>query len=142
LASRDNVKYFTVAVNRIMEGTIHLLKPYIRQLVPSPKFSFDFKSLPKVPGIYAIYDNDDSLIYVGKTNNLARRLLREHKSGNRRGSAFRRAMSIEKGLDEEAKLTSYILRNCKFQYLELSDERLLSAVEHFAISVLNPRLNK
>jgi hypothetical protein len=45
--------------------------------VPWPRFAFtrdELRELPPVPGTYRFYDLDGKLIYVGKSNNLKRRL--------------------------------------------------------------------
>ncbi len=44
---------------------------------PWPRYAFsrdDLKALPPVPGTYRFYDLDSKLLYVGKSNNLKRRL--------------------------------------------------------------------
>ena len=49
--------------------------------------------IPKAPDVYTIIDKEDgAVIYVGRTKNLRRRILENHKSGNIKGSQFRKAL--------------------------------------------------
>ena len=46
--------------------------------LPWPRYAFsrdDLRALPPVPGTYRFYDLDSKLLYVGKSNNLKRRLV-------------------------------------------------------------------
>jgi len=122
-----------------MESRIQFLKGYIKLLESMPLTNFEVKDIPEEPGLYAIYDENDVLIYIGQTSNLQRRLLRNHRSGNSRGSAFRRALMKDKEFENEKIMSSYIRNNCTFRYLPLQKE--LSAIEHFLIAVLEPKLN-
>lgn len=52
--------------------------------------------VPDEPGVYLIREvgNGNSIVvYIGQTSNLQRRLLANHRSGNRRASTFRRKLS-------------------------------------------------
>lgn len=122
-----------------VQARINFLMKYVNQLRSKPKMRFDSRNVPEEKGLYAIYDENDDLIYVGRTSNLKRRILGNHRSGNVRGSAFRRALMREKGFETERELSEYIRGNCAFQYLPLDEELL--AVEHFVIAVLIPKLN-
>ena len=62
-------------------------------------------------------------------------------SGNRRGSAFRRALSRWEKLEDEKKIREHIIQNCYFQVSLVSDKLQRKRFEHFAIAVLNPTLN-
>lgn len=123
-----------------MESRIKELSEYVKQLLSSSKQRFELGTAPNAPGVYAIFESDDSLIYIGKTSNLKRRILGNHRSGNRRGSAFRKALSEDKAFHTENEISDYIRRGCSFRYLQIKKD--LSAIEHFAIAVLEPRLNK
>ena len=76
----------------------------------------------------------------GKTNNLRRRILGNHRSGNIRGSAFRKALMADREFQNENEVSEYIRAGCTFQFLPVVEG--LSAVEHFAIAVLKPKLNR
>ena len=86
------------------------------KFLDQPKHSFSNVSsavVPKEAGVYAIYDKRlDVTIYIGRTRNLRRRLLGNHKSGNIRGSQFRKALGQKFTLKSEGEITSYILENC------------------------------
>lgn len=121
-----------------------LIKQYCGQLeylLNSKTHNFSsiiIKDIPKVSGVYAIFGENCDLLYVGKTGNLQRRLIDNHLRGGRRSSAFRRNLAEHYDLDEERRITDYI-KTCSFKYLE-SDE--VGNMEHFAIAILKPKLNK
>jgi len=101
------------------------------------------EDLPASPGIYVIYqiDSPDPPLYVGRSENLARRIWDNHIKGNVEASIFRKKIGqIQKTSDEKA-ITEYILSHCEFHFLKVS-EPLPSRLEHFAIAVLQPRLNE
>ena len=123
-----------------MESRIDVLKESVHTLLSSPILTFTKSEVPRVPGLYVIYDDKPSINYVGKTNNLRRRILGNHRSGNTRGSAFRKALMVDKGFRNENEVSDFIRTSCTFQFLPVDEG--LSAVEHFAIAVLNPKLNR
>jgi predicted GIY-YIG superfamily endonuclease len=111
------------------------------QILESPKFNFlSSEVVHGDSGIYVIYDKrDGSIIYVGKTNNLKRRLFQNHKSGNIKGSQFRRALKEYYSFKDEKDISQFIKNNCVFQFYE-SD--VITLLEHFLIAILLPRLNR
>jgi predicted GIY-YIG superfamily endonuclease len=113
----------------------------LEKILNSKGYSFcsETKSIPLNSGVYIILNHSLMPIYIGRTLNLRRRLFRDHRSGNVDGSAFRRALSIKLGIQDEKELRSYIEKNCSFKYLTLKNTHNF---EHFAISVLSPELNK
>lgn len=115
------------------------------RLLNSPAYEFsrqDRRKIPEAPGVYIIYYRTrGQVLYIGESDNLRRRLFSNHRSGNRRGSAFRRALSRWEKLEEERTISEYIIQNCSFQVLPVSDKLKRKRFEHFAIAVLNPRLN-
>jgi len=68
----------------------------MKELLAEPSYNFadaSSRSVPNEPGVYVIYDKSvKAIIYAGRTQNLRRRLLRDHKRGNIKGSQFRRAL--------------------------------------------------
>ena len=89
-----------------------------------------------------IYDKGmDAIIYAGRTKNLRRRLLGDHRRGNMKGSQFRKALGRNFTLRSEDEITSYILRNCSFQFMALEEFEEIVRLEHFVIAVLGPILN-
>jgi excinuclease UvrABC nuclease subunit len=117
----------------------------MNKLLTEPRFSFSEASSKDVPeelGVYVIYDKKvKSIIYAGRTKNLRRRLLGDHKRGNVRGSQFRRALQKNFALKSESDITSYILENCSFQFLAIKQFEEIIRLEHFATAILAPILN-
>lgn len=105
-------------------------------------FSIEPKKVTQNAGVYIIHDKTrGEVLYVGESENLKRRLFTNHRSGNRRGSAFRRALSKWRNMDNETEIKRYIVQNCSFQILQISDKLERKRLEHFAIAALNPILN-
>ena len=117
----------------------------MNELLARPKYRFSTISsadIPKEPGVYAIHDSRlKTIIYIGRTRNLRRRLLRNHKSGNIRGSQFRKALGQKLDLKSETEITNYILENCSFQFMVVKEFEEMVRLEHFATAVLAPILN-
>jgi len=117
----------------------------LEKLLVNPQYRFadvTSKDVPKQAGVYVIYDKRiNEIIYAGRTKNLRRRLFGDHKSGNVRGSQFRKALGRNFVLKSEDEITIYILKNCSFQFLSLEEFEEIVRLEHFAIAVLGPVLN-
>jgi len=117
----------------------------LQHLLDSPTHEFsssDRRSIPDVPGVYVIYDKTGKqILYIGESDNMRRRLFGDHRAGNRRGSAFRKALSRWEKMEDEKEIREYIIQNCSFQVLPVPDKLERKRFEHFAIAVLNPRLN-
>lgn len=117
----------------------------LNRLLAEPRLSFAVatsKDVPKASGVYVIYDKrTDLIIYAGRTRNLKRRLLGDHKSGNVKGSQFRKALGRNFVLKSEDEITHYILKNCSFQFFPLEEFEEIVRLEHFTIAVLGPILN-
>jgi very-short-patch-repair endonuclease len=98
--------------------------------------------IPKDPGVYLIFDKRvGKNIYVGRSGNLRRRLLQNHRQGNVEGSQFRKALSQYFKLDSESKITNYILDNCSYKYLALRNFEEMVRLEHFVTAIIGPVLN-
>jgi len=96
--------------------------------------------VPNKPGVYVIFDEQGRVIYVGRTKNLRRRLLGDHRRGNVRGSQFRKALMQNYGLAGEERINSYV-DQCTFKFKEIEDSEERIRLEHFATAVLAPILN-
>lgn len=96
--------------------------------------------VPDCPGVYVIFDERDVVIYVGRTKNLRRRLLGDHRRGNVRGSQFRKALMQNYGLISEEQVNNYVDR-CTFKFKEIEDPQERIRLEHFVIAILAPILN-
>jgi excinuclease UvrABC nuclease subunit len=105
-------------------------------------FEASSEHVPKEPGVYAIYDKRvKAITYVGRTKNLRRRLLGDHKRGNVKGSQFRRALKQNFALESEMEITTYILENCTFQFMVINEFDEMVRLEHFTTAILAPILN-
>jgi excinuclease UvrABC nuclease subunit len=117
----------------------------MNKLLTEPRFSFSEASSRDVPdelGVYVIYDKKvKAIVYAGRTKNLRRRLLGDHKRGDVVGSRFRRALQQNFGLNSESEITSYILKNCSFQFLVIKEFEEMVRLEHFTTAILAPILN-
>ena len=117
----------------------------MKELLERPKLSFSEASSEDVlgePGVYVIYDERlEKIIYVGRTRNMRRRLLGDHRRGSIEGSQFRKALGNNLKLKPEAKITEYILKNCSFQFMVVKSSEEMIRLEHFSTAVLAPLLN-
>jgi len=142
---RDSCGVLNTTKGQEIEVSIARHRDDLDRLLHGPTYEFsrdDRKKVRQAPGVYLIHDNTlRQILYVGESDNLQRRLFRNHRSGNRRGSAFRRALSRWKRLEDERKIKEYIVQNCSFQTLLVKDKLRRKRLEHFAIAVLNPVLN-
>jgi excinuclease UvrABC nuclease subunit len=115
----------------------------VKELLTSQNFSFRNKNsnVPDEAGVYAIFNERNEVIYIGRTRNLRRRLLGNHRSGNIRGSQFRRALMQNYGLKDEDEISNYIRQKCAFKFMEIKDPVERVKLEHFATAILAPTLN-
>jgi hypothetical protein len=81
------------------------------------------------------------MIYAGRSRNLRIRLLNQHKSGNIRGSQFRKALGQKHNLIAEERISDYITSNCSFQFLAVESFEERVRLEHFITAILAPILN-
>ena len=126
-----------------------IIDTYIRQLetlLKSKHYSFkttDKKTIPKGNGIYGIFRRRSGLIYIGISKNIRRRIFGDHLTGDVKGSAFRKNLSQDRKRKSKRTtpraITDYIAKNCTFRFMKLNNPKYL---EHFAISVLKPKLNR
>ena len=102
-------------------------------------FKTDRKTVSNKRGIYAIFEHDSYLIYIGISGNIRRRIFGDHLTGDIKASSFRNNLSQHYKLKPEKAITNYIAKNCTFRFMELKKPKYL---EYFAISVLKPKLNR
>jgi len=117
----------------------------MQELLERPKLRFSEASSEDVsrePGVYVISDERlEKIIYIGRTRNLRRRLLGDHRRGNIEGSQFRKALGNNLNLESEAEITEYILKNCNLQFMVVKSSEEMIRLEHFSTAVLAPLLN-
>jgi hypothetical protein len=83
----------------------------VKELLASKSLSFKNVASDDVPdraGVYVIFNEEGRVIYVGRTRNLRRRLLGDHRRGNVIGSQFRKALMQNYGLTGEEQINSYV----------------------------------
>lgn len=114
----------------------------IEKLLTERSYNFaeaSSEDVPEKPGVYVIYDKRvEAIIYAGRTKNLRRRLLGDHKQGNIKGSQFRRALKRNLALKSESEITSYILQNCSFKFIVIEEFEEMVRLEHFITAVIAP----
>ena len=116
----------------------------MQDFLAQPNHSFEDEriSIPEVSGVYIITDNSkNKIIYVGRTKNLRRRLMGDHKRGNIEGSQFRKALGKALGAKNEKEISSYISKHCSFQFLLIPSFQETIRLEHFTTAILSPTLN-
>jgi hypothetical protein len=115
----------------------------VKALLRSQSFSFgnENSDVHDKAGVYAIFNERHEIIYIGRTRNLRRRLLGNHRSGNIRGSQFRRALMQNYGLKDEGEISNYIRQKCTFKFKEIENSLERVRFEHFATAILAPTLN-
>jgi len=115
----------------------------VKELLRSQSFSFGNRNsdVHDKAGVYVIFNERNEIIYIGRTMNLRRRLLGNHRSGNIRGSQFRRALMQNYGLKDECEISNYIRQKCTFKFKEIEDSLERVRFEHYATTILAPTLN-
>jgi len=128
----------------MFEDVVSVYFEMMQNLLTQPTHSFADApaSIPATPGVYIINDNSrKQIIYVGRTKNLRRRLLGDHKRGNIEGSQFRKALGHTLGTKSEKEISEYISANCSFRFLLIPSFQETVRLEHFTTAILAPILN-
>ncbi|MEM3407083.1 MAG: GIY-YIG nuclease family protein [Candidatus Aenigmatarchaeota archaeon] len=115
----------------------------INEILATQSFSFknvSHNQIPEKAGVYIIFNENNEAIYIGRTKNLRRRLLSNHRSGNIKGSQFRRALKEKHNFKNENEISNYI-QKCTFKFKEIEDSIERIRLEHFATAILAPILN-
>lgn len=110
-------------------------KVYFENLIPS--------LLPeRYPAVYSIFDkNNNESLYVGRTNDLRRRLYTNHLMGNK--STARLKKYIVEDNDKFPNITSFaeakqwMKCNCYFKYIEVTDSKDRGHIEGLLGFILN-----
>ncbi|OGF27134.1 hypothetical protein A2331_00060 [Candidatus Falkowbacteria bacterium RIFOXYB2_FULL_34_18] len=120
---------------------IRLIESYIIKILNSG-FVIDRRQIPKKQGVYLIYQKE-KIIYVGESNNLYKRINSKHISGanTTKTSAFRQSLCKRLNRQPGLKLKKWILKNCRFKYVETEDSDLCHLVEKALIYKLRKDYN-
>lgn len=117
----------------------------LTKLLEETNNSFDNvipSGLSKKLGVYIICDKTTKeVIYAGRSKNLRRRLLGDHRRGNIDGSQFRKALGRSIGTANEEEISEYIRKNCTYQFLKLDNFEEAVRLEHFITAIIGPVLN-
>jgi len=139
------MKYHSGDDSSVYDSIIARYLTMMKKLLAEPSYNFaevSARTVPEEPGVYIIHNKRvKAVIYAGRTKNLRRRLLSNHKRGNVKGSQFRRALKQNFALKSENEITNYILENCSFQFLAIDEFEEMVRLEHFITAVLAPILN-
>jgi len=124
-----------------MQNKIELLKEKFSELVNSDFKSWkEVKNLDKICGVYSIYDDTKKIIYIGSTGNLKVRLgtdLRHYST-----HILIRKLKKDRNFTDDKDAFNFISERCLFHVIRCDNKREAEAVEHFAIWILDPPLNK
>lgn len=100
--------------------------------------------LPREGGVYRIFrfeDDDEVSLFVGRSDDLRRRIHNNHHIGTKNVSIFRTKLLRKESFRSELQVTKYFHKSCRVQYLLIPDSHERSMFEHFAIAVLQPTFN-
>lgn len=93
--------------------------------------NFSPSSIPKEAGIYAMYNRNGDVAYVGHSTNLRNRIVQH---------MVRRDSSVATGVSATVLNPEKVARICWWLKQEFSDQAYLEAAEVVAFEVLNPSL--
>ncbi len=77
--AEDCLKLFEILISTDMDNSPFPEVPTYDHLIPSQLSQFDFSHYPESPGIYFMYDDKRTLLYVGKSHNVRNRLKQHFK---------------------------------------------------------------
>lgn len=118
----------------------------LNKLLAKTDYSFDelppVSDLPRSLGVYVICDKrSKEVIYAGRSKNLRRRLLGDHRRGNIDGSQFRKALGRSIGTTDEEEISENIRQNCTYGFLTIKNFEDAVRLEHFITAIAGPVLN-
>ena len=117
-----------------------LIKKYNELKVASELSFEEVASLKNIMGVYMIYDNNNSLLYIGKTNKFNIRFGTDlkHESTHTLVSKLINNGSFE----DRYQVKDFLINKCCFRIMQCNSNREAEALEHLAIYLLNPLMNK
>lgn len=122
--TEDCLKLFNLIRKAILSGDT-FIAPDVDHLVPSQLKDFDFKNFPESPGLYFMYDDNNCLLYVGKSMNVRSRLKQHFK--------------LFQGLSREQELKQRVTR---VDFMETYHSLPTSMLELHYIKTLKPSFNR
>jgi hypothetical protein len=119
----------------------------IAALLDSPRLRFSAlteKDVPENSGLYVIYKEEPlEALYVGKAGErgLRFRVMKNHLA-YQGDDNFIKYVRAELGLPSRSDARDYVRKNCSVHWIEIADQGRLIMIEHLAIAVVQPRLNR
>jgi excinuclease UvrABC nuclease subunit len=124
-----------------MRKRIIHLEGDLKKLVASPRLKLNKNYLSEVPeawGLYRIFlPRSDGTLYIGKSKNIKRRLRSDLLTLTGRHTLKNK---LKYGWKFKGKEIISYLNQCRVQLI-IGKERHITQLEHFAIAVLEPKLN-
>jgi excinuclease UvrABC nuclease subunit len=124
-----------------MNKKIQLLSSKFERLNASEFISFDqVASLKNVMGVYMIYNESKELLYIGNTNKFHIRFGTDLKHESTH--TLVRKMIKKEMFSDRHKVVDFLKNKCSIKIEVCETKREAEALEHIAIYILNPLLNK
>ncbi len=124
-----------------MNKKIQLLSSKFEKLNASEFISFDqVASLKNVMGVYMIYNESKELLYIGNTNKFHIRFGTDLKHESTH--TLVRKMIKKEMFSDRHKVVDFLKNKCSIKIEVCETKREAEALEHIAIYILNPPLNK
>jgi len=124
-----------------MNKKIQLLSSKFERLNASEFISFDqVASLKNVMGVYMIYNESKQLLYIGNTNKFHIRFGTDLKHESTH--TLVRKMIKKEMFSDRHKVVDFLKNKCSIKIEVCETKREAEALEHIAIYILNPLLNK
>jgi hypothetical protein len=124
-----------------MEKLINELAKKFDKLNASDFFSFaQVASLKNVMGVYMIYNENKELVYIGNTNKFHIRFGTDLKHESTH--TLVRKMINNKMFSDRHEVVDFLMNKCSMKISVCESKREAEALEHIAIYILNPPLNK
>ncbi len=124
-----------------MNKKIQLLSSKFEKLNASEFISFDqVASLKDVMGVYMIYNESKELLYIGNTNKFHIRFGTDLKHESTH--TLVRKMIKKEMFSDRHKVVDFLKNKCSIKIEVCETKREAEALEHIAIYILNPPLNK
>lgn len=110
-------------------------KKYARSLLK--KKAVNTADFPTIGGVYLIKNKKGDVIYIGKGENLKKRI-KDHISGMKSlgKSTFRRKIARIHNIEPGPEMRKWVIENCKFVYKRIDDPDMRSLVEDLLITYL------
>jgi len=125
-----------------MRKEISALDIKFERLINSELLSFDIVAAQKdIMGVYVIYQPDKSVLYIGNTNKFHIRFGTDLKHESTH-TLVKKLMNTDRHKDNRSSAVNFLMTECKMRIEICIDKREAEALEHIAIHILQPLLNR